>query len=262
MRLARTLALGASRLEFPTRPRRASPWRTRVPRGKPRGVGHRVMQVHTRIRFEKIGHSGSEFFWESTAIRNRLRPDEGVDHQPPRPGCDNFLYVRIRNRGRLTVLSPSIQVYYQEAVLAPVWRDRNTWPDQRRRWRPATPTREMFSMLADSAAFQEAVFVWRPDTLGPWSFVAAVSASQGDVADDCSLESAGCRRSFDDRRARSCPLGAWRRTTITLPFDRLRRRPAPAPELSSPASIPTCRYRTPTPIARAPFVCPWNCRRS
>ena len=134
------------------------------------------------------GYSGSEFFWESAAIRNRLRPDEGVDHEPPRQGCNNFLHVRIRNCGRLSAWSPAIGLYYQEAALAPVWHDRNTAPDLRRRWRLATPARGTLPMSPDSAAFQEAIFVWRPNTAGPWSFVAAVSARQGDEADYCLLE--------------------------------------------------------------------------
>jgi hypothetical protein len=134
------------------------------------------------------GYPGSEYFWESTAIRNRLKPDGGVDHESPRPGGDNFLYVRIRNRGRLSVPSPSIQFYYQRAMLAPVWQAGSRRLPQRRRWRSATLAREMPPMPADSTVFQDAVFVWRPDTPGPWSFLAAVSARQGDAADCCSLE--------------------------------------------------------------------------
>jgi hypothetical protein len=137
------------------------------------------------------GYPGSEFFWESPAIRNRRWPDGGGDHESPRPGYDNFLYVRIRNRGRLSVPSPSVQLYYQKAVLAPVWQGGNSRLSQRRCWRSAALAREMPSMPADSAAFQDAVFVWRPDSPGPWSFLAAVSARQGDQADCCSLEAPG-----------------------------------------------------------------------
>jgi hypothetical protein len=143
------------------------------------------------------GYPASELFWESAAIRNRLRPDGGVDHEAPRKGCNNFLHVRIRNRGRLSVPPPSVSLHYQRALLAPVWHGRNTSDDERRCWRPAAPARELLSMPADSAAFQEAVFVWRPDTSGPWSFLAAVSATQGDDADHCSLETS----ELDDRSA-------------------------------------------------------------
>ena len=143
------------------------------------------------------GYPASELFWESAAIRNRLRPDGGVDHEPPRKGCNNFLHVRIRNRGRLSVPPPSVSLHYQRAQLAPVWPGRNTSGHRRRRWRPAAPARDLFSMPADSAGFQEAVFVWRPDTSGPWSFLASVSATQGENADHCSLEPSH----IDDRSA-------------------------------------------------------------
>jgi zinc metalloprotease ZmpB len=137
------------------------------------------------------GYPASEFFWESTAIRNRLNPDDGIDHEEPRQGRDNFLYVRIRNRGRLNVPPPSIQVYHHETVLAPVWRDRNTCAARSGQWQQATPVRNTLPMPADSAAFQEAVFVWRPDAPGPWSFLAAVSATQSNAADCCSLDMPG-----------------------------------------------------------------------
>ena len=59
------------------------------------------------------------------------------------------------------------------------------------RWRPATLAREMPSIPADSAAFEDAVFVWRPESPGPWSFLATVSARHGDQADCCLLEAPG-----------------------------------------------------------------------
>ncbi len=134
------------------------------------------------------GYLGSEFFWESAAIRNRLRPDRGVEPETPRLGCNNFLHVRIRNRGTLNLQPPSVRLFYRKAELIPVWPARNVSVDPHTRWLEATPIRELVSMPADSVTFQEAVFVWRPDAPGPWSFVAAVSASQGDEGDFCSLE--------------------------------------------------------------------------
>lgn len=134
------------------------------------------------------GYPGSEYFWESAAIWNRLSQDEGMDHEPPRRGCDNFLHVRVRNRGRLAVCSAAVRLYYQPAVLAPVWHEGNTCPDHRQCWQAATPVRDTFPLPADSSAFTDAVFMWRPGAPGPWSFVAAVSSQQRDVADCCSLE--------------------------------------------------------------------------
>jgi hypothetical protein len=136
------------------------------------------------------GYPGSEYFWESQAIWNRWQPDAEVEHQAPRPGCDNFLCVRIRHRGRHAVRTASVRMYYQRAVMAPIWPADGADRDRRSRWLAATPLQHGVSLGADGADSADAVFVWRPDVPGPWTFLAAVSAGEGDTADRAALDPA------------------------------------------------------------------------
>ena len=136
------------------------------------------------------GYPGSEYFWESQAIWNRREPDAEVEHQTPRPGGDNFLCVRIRHRGRLAVPTASVRMYYQRAVMAPIWPADSADRDRRSRWLAATPLQHGVSLGADGADVADAVFVWRPDVPGPWTFLAAVAAGETDTADRAALEPA------------------------------------------------------------------------
>lgn len=58
-------------------------------------------------------------FCHTKTIWNRLKPDEGGEHQPPVPGQVNYLYVVVENRGLSTSMSGKVSAFHLTDKAAP-----------------------------------------------------------------------------------------------------------------------------------------------
>jgi len=110
-----------------------------------------------------------EPFWESPDVWNRRQADGGTQHENPQVCQQNYVYVRVRNRGNAPMTNISVNLYYSENAAAIPWPDAWTYI--------GTQT------IASLAAGQNTVvtFPWHPTTEGHKCFLARIDAPDDPV---------------------------------------------------------------------------------
>lgn len=118
-------------------------------------------------------------FWNSPAIWNRISPDGGTIHQPPSLGSQNYVYVRVNNRGTQAANSIVIKGYHSIVSAGLVF------PDD---WQPmTTPQISLSETVAPGAEIIAGPFKWTPDSDGEENLLMTVRAdgdpSNADLVD-------------------------------------------------------------------------------
>jgi len=110
-----------------------------------------------------------EPFWESPDVWNRLQPDGVEQHENPQVCQQNYVYVKVRNRGNAPMTNISVDLYYSENAAAIPW--------------PAAWTYIGTQTIASLAAGQNTVvsFPWHPTTEGHKCFLARIDAPDDPV---------------------------------------------------------------------------------
>ena len=107
------------------------------------------------------GRSGEyqfiENFWDTTDIWNRRAADGGMTHEEPVVGTPNFAYVRIKNRGLVTLPGITVRGYHSRPMTGLIW------PDD---WAPMTTPSLPGPLLASGASAVVGPFEWTPTTVG------------------------------------------------------------------------------------------------
>jgi len=110
-----------------------------------------------------------EPFWESPDVWNRRQPDGGTQHENPQVCQQNYVYVRVRNRGNAPMTNISVDLYYSENAASIPWPDAWTYIGTQN--------------IASLAAGQNTVvsFPWHPTTEGHKCFLARIDAPDDPV---------------------------------------------------------------------------------
>jgi hypothetical protein len=118
-----------------------------------------------------------EDFSQTSDIWNRTSADGMTDHQMPVPMADNFLYVRVKNRGSEAAHNVKVHVYYNKAGNGQMWP--TDWQPVKTEMLPATgdPT---FSISAGASGVV-GPFHWMPGNANTVSLLAAVSATDANA---------------------------------------------------------------------------------
>jgi hypothetical protein len=111
---------------------------------------------------------------DTNAVWNRHQPDGGNVNQPPVANADNYVYVRVRNRGAHPATDAKVSIY--ATPQSPLW------PDPV--WLPPLPLAPGGIDQGPVASGGSAVFgpyVWRPAASGSFELLSAVDAT-GDLS--------------------------------------------------------------------------------
>jgi len=115
----------------------------------------------------------SEPWWESPAIWARHQPDGVEQHQNPKFGQTNYVYVRVRNIGNVTVNNITVHVHGAKAASA------FRWPQD---WVPEIGSVGIPSLPSGQAAN---VYVpWQPPGTGHYCFLTRIEAVQDPITHD------------------------------------------------------------------------------
>jgi uncharacterized protein YegL len=110
-----------------------------------------------------------EPFWESPDVWNRRQPDGVEQHENPQVCQQNYVYVKVRNRGNTTMTNVNVGLYWSENAAAIPW--------------PAAWTYIGTQTIPSLAAGQNTVvsFPWHPTTAGHKCFLARIDAPDDPV---------------------------------------------------------------------------------
>lgn len=119
------------------------------------------------------GRSGEyefrENFWDTTDIWNRAVGDGGTSHEDPVVGQPSFVYVRVRNRGRLPAGNVTVRGFHSRPMTGLVW------PAD---WQPMTTASIHLGATTIAAGGSTVVgpFEWTPTVVGHECLLMDVSA--------------------------------------------------------------------------------------
>ena len=113
-------------------------------------------------------------YWNSPDIWNRLTDDGGTDHQTPKAGQTNFLFVRVHNRGPAPAYGVKVHLYTHP--FSP-----SIWPDK---WKPLGTV----SVPTIAAGGQQVVRQpWEPEEDGPACFLVRLESKEDPIQHDWSV---------------------------------------------------------------------------
>ncbi len=155
-------------------------------------------------------------FWETTDIWNLTTANPATtpaDHTTPIVGVTNFCYVRVKNRGQLTVLNVRVRAFHNRPSTGLMWP--GDWQAMTTAELPAAGSPQL--AIASGGSVIVGPFEWTPTQVGHECLLAYVS-SAGDLAN------------IDPTTAFPCSTGPtphWR----FVPFDNnvAQRNVAPVP---------------------------------
>lgn len=98
-----------------------------------------------------------ENFWDTTDIWNRLASDGGTTHEPPVVDHPNFVYVRVKNRGRLTATNVFVRGFHSRPLTGLIW------PGD---WQAMTTAELPAGALASGGTTVVGPFEWTPRVVG------------------------------------------------------------------------------------------------
>ncbi|HDR7848900.1 hypothetical protein [Bacillus toyonensis] len=117
-------------------------------------------------------------FWESQDMWVRHSPDGGKTHQDPIVGRPNYMYVRVKNRGKMAANNVIVKAYSSNPSSGLLW------PDH---WSPMdTPQLTSSESIPSGSNSIIGPFTWTPEVSGQESLLAIVSAA-GDPGNDSTV---------------------------------------------------------------------------
>lgn len=108
-----------------------------------------------------------ENFWDTTDIWNRVADDGGTTHEHPIVDETNFVYVRVKNRGRLQADNVAVRGFHCRPLTGLVW------PAD---WQPMTTAQLTAGSIPSGGSTIVGPFEWTPHTVGHECLLMIVSA--------------------------------------------------------------------------------------
>jgi len=119
----------------------------------------------------------------SSAVWNRHQPDGGNANEPPVAGADNFVYVRVNNRGAQPATDARVSIYVSSQ--SPLWLD-GSWQLLR-----LAPGGLGVAAVAAGGSTVLGPFLWQPAATGSGALLSAVDAT-GDLSNIDPASGAPC----------------------------------------------------------------------